>query len=91
MNENISTINEAFKKFGVDITTAQYSITEYSLNTDLSFKFSSLTEFFEFLNINVQEDNAGKAELVKAKILEAGVNPDSFFYVNFYKPKVAEL
>jgi hypothetical protein len=91
MNENISTINEAFKKSGVDVATAQYSITEYSLNTDLSFKFSSLQEFLSFLDVDATADDNGRAELVKAKIVEAGVNPDSFFYVNFYKPKVAEL
>jgi len=88
MNENLKTIHEAFKKSGIEISAAQYSITEYSLNTDLSFKFTSLTEFLTFLEIS---DDAGKAELVKAKVVEAGVNPDAFFYVNFYKPKVVEL
>jgi hypothetical protein len=90
MNENLSTIHNAFTKSGIEIATAQYSITEYSLNTDLSFKFSSLADFFAFLEINETGD-AGRAEMVKAKIVEAGVNPESFFYVNFYKPKVAEL
>lgn len=88
MNENLNTIHEAFKKSGIEIASAQYSITEYSLNTDLSFKFASLKEFLSFLEIG---DDAGKTELIKAKVLEANVNPDSFFYVNFYKPKVAEL
>jgi len=88
MNDNLNTIHEAFKKSGIAIAAAQYSITEYSLNTDLSFKFTNLTEFLTFLEIG---DDAGKAELVKAKVVEAGVNPDSFFYVNFYKPKVVEL
>ena len=88
MNENLNTIHEAFKKSGIEISAAQYSITEYSLNTDLSFKFTNLTEFITFLDI---ENDAAKTELVKAKVVEAGVNPDSFFYVNFYKPKVVEL
>jgi len=88
MNENLNTIHEAFKKSGMEIASAQYSITEYSLNTDLSFKFASLKEFLAFLEIG---NDAGKTELIKAKVLEASVNPDSFFYVNFYKPKVAEL
>lgn len=90
MNENLSSINDAFKKWGIDVATAQYSITEYSLNTNLSFKFSSLTDFLAFLEINKAGDES-KAEMIKAKIVEAGVNPDSFFYVNFYKPKIAEL
>ncbi len=90
MSDNRATINEAFKKAGVDITTAQYSITEYSLNTDLSFKFDGLSEFLAFLGIDASND-AARAEPVKTNIIESGVNPDSFFYVNFYKPKVAEL
>ena len=90
MNENLTTIHDAFKRSGIDIATAQYSITEYSLNTDLSFKFSSLQEFLAFLEIDETKD-PGRAELIKAKIIEAGVNPESFFYVNFYKPKVVEL
>jgi len=88
MNENLNCIHEAFTKSGLEIASAQYSITEYSLNTDLSFKFANLEEFLTFLDIG---DDAGKAELVKAKVVEAGVNPESFFYVNFYKPKVAEI
>lgn len=90
MNEKLNSINSAFEKEGVNITTAQYSITEYSLNTGLSFKFNGMEDFLSFLAIEAATD-AGKAELVKAKIIEAGVNPDSFFFVNFYKPKVAEL
>ncbi|MXN89922.1 hypothetical protein GR160_01670 [Flavobacterium sp. Sd200] len=90
MNLNIDTINNAFKKWGISTATAQYSITEYSLNTDLSFKFNGLNEFASFLGIDTATDTA-KTEMIKAKIIEAGVNPESFFYVNFYKSKVAEL
>ena len=88
MSEDLNSINESFKKSGMDIATAQYSITDYSLNTDLSFKFANVSEFLDFLELN---NDAEKAELVKAKVVESNVNPDSFFYVNFYKPKVAEL
>ena len=88
MNQNLNSIHEAFTKSGIDIASAQYSITDYSLNTDLSFKFANLAEFLDFLEAG---NDAAKAELIKAKIVEAGVNPDAFFYVNFFKPKVAEL
>jgi hypothetical protein len=90
MNEDISTIKDAFKKSGIEITTAEYSITEYSLNTDLSFKFNNLDEFLAFLDFSAREDS-GKVEQVNARLLEASIDPDKFFYVNFYKPKVAEL
>ena len=90
MNLNISTIKEAFKKSGIDITTAEYSITEYSLNTDLSFKFDNLDEFLAFLDFSASEDS-GKVEQISARLIDSSINPDKFFYVNFYKPKVAEL
>ena len=90
MNENLRTINEAFKKSGIEVNHAEYSITEYSLNTDLSFKFTNVAEFLAFLEIDAVNDVAG-AEQVTAKLIEAGINPEAFFYVNFYKPKVAEL
>jgi len=88
MNENLNSIHDAFKKLGIEAAAAQYSITEYSLNTDLSFKFSDLDELLAFLEAG---DDPAKSELVKAKVAESGVDTDSFFYVNFYKPKVAEL
>lgn len=88
MNENLNSIHEAFKTLGIEAAAAQYSITEYSLNTDLSFKFTNLDEFLAFLDV---ADDPAKSELVKAKVAESGVDTGSFFYVNFYKPKVAEL
>jgi len=90
MNQNLTTIKEAFKKSGIDITTAEYSITEYSLNTDLSFKFNNLDEFLAFLDFSASEDS-GKVEQISARLIDCSINPDKFFYVNFYKPKVAEL
>lgn len=90
MNQNITTIKEAFKKSGIDITTAEYSITEYSLNTDLSFKFNNLDEFLAFLDFSASEDS-GKVKQISARLIDSSINPDKFFYVNFYKPKVAEL
>jgi hypothetical protein len=90
MRDNFKTITDAFEKAGIDIMTAEYSITEYSLNTDLSFKFENLQEFFDFLEIDSIGDEKRKENL-KAMVVNAGVDTDNFFYVNFYKPKVAEL
>jgi hypothetical protein len=90
MKDNFKTITNAFEKAGIDIMTAEYSITEYSLNTDLSFKFENLQEFYEFLEVNGSGDEKRKENL-KAMVVNAGVDTDNFFYVNFYKPKVAEL
>ncbi|AWH85938.1 hypothetical protein HYN59_12840 [Flavobacterium album] len=87
MTDNFKTIADAFQNAGVDVHTAEYSITAYSLNTSLSFKFSNLEEFLSFLGPTA---GAG-TEKINAMLIEAGVDPGSFFYVNFYKPKVAEL
>jgi len=90
MDENFETIREAFKTAGIDVASAEYSITEYSLNTNLSFKFSNITEFVEFLDIKAQDDFE-KVQHIKSLFIDAGVDPDNFFFVNFFKPKVAEL
>jgi len=89
MNQNLTTIQEAFKKSGIEITSAEYSLTEYSLNTDLSFKFSNLDEFLSFLAIDPADTE--KTRQIHTRLVESGISPDAFFYVNFYKPKVAEL
>lgn len=92
MKENFITILNAFKQAGVKLSTAQFSITEYSLKTQLSFKFEDLEEFLEFLNLDEDDEvDGGKVESVKAALTEKSIDPNNFFYVNFYSPKVAEL
>ena len=91
MNQNFTTINQAFKDAGIDVATAQYSITDYSLNTNLSFKFSNLAEFLQFLGLDAPSSDFEKVQHIKALFIEAGVDPDNFFFVNFFEPKVAEL
>lgn len=90
MKENFETIIQAFKKAGVDIPTVQFSITEYSLNTDLSFRFGNLSEFLLFLNLASPQDDE-RIDEIQSMFVETGVDPHKFFYVNFYRPKVAEL
>ncbi len=90
MQHNFEMITDAFKKAGVDIKKAGFSITEYSLNTKLSFKFLNLDELLSFLNLSPQNDEE-RINDINTMLVEAGINPDSFFYVNFYKQKVAEL
>lgn len=90
MNENFNSISKSFEDAGVSVATAEFSITEYSLNTDLSFKFNNVDELLLFLDLKANP-KAAKVEQINTMLVEAGVNPDSFFYVNFYKPTVAEL
>lgn len=88
MNDNFKTITDAFSKAGIDVAKVEFSITEYSLNTDLSFKFSDVKELFLFMNLPADSE---RGDAIKAMVVESGINPDKFFYVNFYRPKVAEL
>jgi len=88
--DNFATIKTAFKNAGIDVKQAEYSFTAYSLNTPLSFKFTNADEFIAFLNLDGVHDTT-ITERLHAMLTEAGLDPDRFFYVNFYKPKVAEL
>jgi hypothetical protein len=90
MKEHFKTILEAFENAGIEVNTAEFSITEYSLNTDLSFKFRNLDEFLEFLHLTAPSDEE-RAETINTILIEEGIDPSGFFYVNFYSPKVAEL
>jgi len=89
MKENFETMLSVFKEAGINLKSAGFSITQYSLNTDLSFKFRNLKEFIEFLCLD--GDDQEKIKTVYALMAETGLSPRDFFYVNFYKPKVTEL
>jgi hypothetical protein len=90
MKENFKMIAEAFEKAGVEINRAEYSITTYSLNTNLSFKFNNVDEFLEFLQLTGAGDEK-KVEEVNSILIKEGIDPSGFFYVNFFKTKVVEL
>lgn len=88
MKDNFNIITDAFHKAGIDSKKAEFSITEYSLNTKLSFKFDNLKEFLLFLEA---AETTERGNAIKAIVIEAGVDTEKYFYVNFFKPKVAEL
>ena len=90
MEYNFKIMKDAFEKAGINISTAEFSITSYSLNTDLSFKFSNVDELLFFLGCSAPGDEK-RIENINAMVVDAGIDPNSFFFVNFYKPKVAEL
>lgn len=69
-----------------------FKITPYSLNTPLSFKFDNLDHFIEFLKQSHADTTPEKLQLVNATFLELNLDPQQFFYVNFYeKDKDAEV
>jgi hypothetical protein len=41
-----------------------------------------------FLDVSAASE---RGNAIQAMLVEAGVDPEKYFYVNFYKPKVAEL
>lgn len=90
MNENFDEIVQMFKKAGLDVRTAEYNITEYSLNSELSFKFENFDHLIQFLDSYGDASKEAK-ENINALLVKEGLDPDKPFYVNFYKPKVAEL
>ena len=101
MNDNFKNITDSLIKSGFIETEENvkdlgrkldFKITQYSLNTDLSFKFLNSEDFVNFLNYSSSEEiTTDKVGLINASIVEQGLNPDDFFYVNFYKKEVNEL
>lgn len=88
MKDNFNMITDAFHKAGIDSKKVEFSITEYSLNTKLSFKFSNLEELLLFLDV---AETSERGTAIKTLLIETGIDPDKYFYVNFFKSKVAEL
>ena len=69
-----------------------FKFTPYSLNTPLSFKFDNLEHFFEFLKHSKADTSPEKLALINSTFLELGLDPNQFFYVNFYeKDKDVEM
>ena len=62
-----------------------YKFTPYSLNTSLSFKFDSLDHFLQFLKQSEADTTPEKLALINSRFLELGLDPNQFFYVNFYE------
>lgn len=68
-----------------------FNITPYSLNTKLSFKFDHLAHFIEFLKLQDVEDLHEKSEALQTTLKSLNLDPNSFFYVNFFdKNKAVE-
>lgn len=70
-----------------------FSMTPYSLNTPLSFKFNSLNDLLSFLHEHHgTSDLSAKAAVMQTKLVELGLDANEFFYVNFFeKGKEVEM
>ena len=92
MKENFIAINNALKDAGFKSSLEQsvgkpldFKFTPYSLNSKLSFRFDDLKEFCMFLKESGHEVPEKEHTMIKAALLELGLNPDEFFYVNFFE------
>ena len=77
--------HELTEKKEQDGKPLDFKITPYSLNTKLSFKFDNLAHFIEFLRLHdvawIEEKNGA----LQATLTELGLDPNEFFYVNFFE------
>ena len=68
-----------------------FKITPYSLNTPLSFRFDNLAHFLAFLQKSGWPTTQTR-ELLTQSLVEMGIDPEQFFYVNFFeKGKAQEM
>ncbi|HOZ74216.1 MAG TPA: hypothetical protein PLS51_03960 [Flavobacterium sp.] len=100
MNEHFKTITDALILEGFPELTDKiasrgqkldYNLTPYSLNTKLSFRFDNLAHFIEFLNLHNPDDVSDKQALLKATLMELDLDPEGFFWVNFFGEREAEV
>ncbi len=71
------------------LSTLNYKITEYSLNTAFSFKFDNLNHFIEFLKQH-QSIEEQETELLENTLKDVNLQPTSFFYINFFKENIID-
>ncbi|MFT3794667.1 hypothetical protein [Flavobacterium sp.] len=62
-----------------------FSITPYSLNSKLSFKFDNLEHFIGFLQMHQIAGLDDKTAALQATLNELNLDPNQFFYVNFFE------
>lgn len=62
-----------------------FSLTPYSLNSKLSFKFDNLAHFVGFLELHHITGLEEKTAVLQATLNELGLDPNQFFYVNFFE------
>lgn len=86
-DKNKPILDELIKNAFPQVRFSSYKITQYSLNTKFSFKFDSLAHFTDFLHQHqsLSEENR---ELLGQLIQDSNIEPDSFFYINFFEDTI---
>ncbi|HLN96616.1 MAG TPA: hypothetical protein VK183_13365 [Flavobacterium sp.] len=62
-----------------------YNFTPYSLNNRLSFRFEHVDDFIHFLETSGSALSADEKDTLRSSLLKAGLDAESFFYVNFFE------
>lgn len=91
METTFENIYALLEKEKISLKDVRFSITAYSLNTKLSFKFDDANDLKEFLSNGENALSETDIQQIDKMIIDAGLKPETFFYVNFYKKKVTEL
>lgn len=97
MKENFKAISDALGKAGLQASAEHtagkaldFNITPYSLNTKLSFRFENMEEFTDFLNESGTMLSEEKSTMIHSAFIELGLDPNQFFYVNFFEKGLSE-
>jgi hypothetical protein len=92
MEENFKAIAKALDEAGLKSSAenktgkpVDFKITPYSLNTKLSFRFNNIDEFIVFIGMTTEEPLPDKQVMIQSAFVELGLNPQEFFYVNFFE------
>ncbi|HEY0046212.1 MAG TPA: hypothetical protein VGB44_05825 [Flavobacterium sp.] len=92
MKENFKIINEALESAGIKSSLEDaagnpldFKLTPYSLNSKLSFRFENADEFVEFLQDAGTTVDEQRLTQINSAMIETNLNPNSFFYVNFFE------
>jgi hypothetical protein len=92
MEENFKAIAKALDEAGLKSSAenktgkpVDIKITPYSLNTKLSFRFNNIDEFIVFIGMTTEEPLPDKQVMIQSAFVELGLNPQEFFYVNFFE------
>ena len=86
---NKPVLDQIIRKAFPQVSTLNYKITEYSLNTAFSFKFDNLAHFIEFLKQHLPVEEQ-ETELLENTLKDLNLQTHSFFYINFYEGDTAD-
>lgn len=87
MKESYQVISDALHEAGFKSSLEDkagpldFKITEYSLNTKLSFRFENLQDLIDFLS----QTGHAEVEHLQASFMDLGIDPDKYFWVNFFE------